>query len=121
MGGRAVGSVSEPDAAPLEESVPMPPPSGFAAWIRHHAADTTPVQHPAYRRLLIGQATAFIGSMLTQVAVPVQVYDLTNSSLQVGFVGLAGLIPIVVFGLYGGAIADAVDRRQLYIWSSLVS
>ena len=52
--------------------------------------------------------------MLTQVAVPVQVYALTGSSLYVGLVGLAGLIPIVVFGLYGGAIADAVDRRQLY-------
>jgi MFS family permease len=69
--------------------------------------------------LLIGQGTSFIGSMLTQVAVPVQVYALTRSSLYVGFVGLAGLLPIVIFGLYGGAIADAVDRRRLYLWSSL--
>jgi MFS family permease len=93
----------------------------MSAWLKHHAADLTPTRHPAYRRLLIGQTTSFIGAMLTQVAVPVQVYDLTNSSLQVGFVGLAGLIPIVSFGLYGGAIADAVDRRQLYIWASLIS
>jgi MFS family permease len=57
--------------------------------------------------------------MLTQVAVPVQVYDISHSSLQVGFVGLAGLVPIVTFGLYGGAIADAVDRRVLYLWSSI--
>jgi len=56
--------------------------------------------------------------MLTQVAVPVQVWTLTHSSLYVGYVGLAGLVPIVVFGLYGGAIADAVDRRSLYLWSS---
>ena len=49
--------------------------------------------------------------MLTQVAVPVQVYAISHSSLYVGLVGLAGLVPIVVFGLYGGAIADAVDRR----------
>jgi MFS family permease len=91
----------------------------IGTWLRHHAADLTPTRHPAYRRLLIGQATAFIGSMLTQVAVPVQVYDLSHSSLEVGFVGLAGLVPIVVFGLYGGAIADAVDRRVLYLWSSL--
>jgi MFS family permease len=93
--------------------------AGLGGWLRHHAADLTPTRHPAYRRLLIGQATAFIGSMLTQVAVPVQVYDISNSSLQVGFVGLAGLVPIVAFGLYGGAIADAVDRRTLYLWSSL--
>jgi MFS family permease len=72
-----------------------------------------------YRRLLLGQGTSFIGSMLTQVAVPVQIYALSRSSLYVGFVGLAGLLPIVVFGLYGGAIADAVDRRRLYLLSSL--
>jgi MFS family permease len=68
---------------------------------------------------LVGQGTAFIGSMLTQVAVPVQVYALSHSSLYVGLVGLAGLVPIIVFGLYGGAIADVVDRRVLYLWSSI--
>lgn len=83
------------------------------------ALDTRPLQIAPFRRLLIGQGTSFIGSMLTQVAVPVQVYDLTRSSLYVGYVGLAGLLPIVVFGLYGGAIADAVDRRVLYLWSSV--
>jgi MFS family permease len=57
--------------------------------------------------------------MLTQVAVPVQVYALSHSSLYVGLVGLAGLDPIVLFGLYGGAIADAIDRRILYLWSSI--
>src|SRR5882757_9543450 len=57
--------------------------------------------------------------MLTQVAVPVQVYAISHSSLYVGLVGLAGLVPIVIFGLYGGAIADAVDRRVLYLWSSI--
>ena len=92
---------------------------GLAGLLRHHAVDTRPMRHPAYRRLLIGQGTSFIGSMLTQVAVPVQVYAISHSSLDVGMVGLAGLVPIVVFGLYGGAIADAVDRRRLYFWSSL--
>jgi MFS family permease len=87
--------------------------------LRRHAVDTRPIAVPAFRRLLIGQGTSFIGSMLTQVAVPVQVYELSHSSFYVGLVGLAGLVPIVVFGLYGGAIADAVDRRKLYLWSSL--
>ncbi len=119
MTGTDVSSV--PEAGDINEGDPNLPSEArtLSEWIRHHAADLTPTRHPAFRRLLIGQATAFIGSMLTQVAVPVQVYDISGSSLQVGFVGLAGLVPIVVFGLYGGAIADAVDRRTLYLWSSL--
>ena len=89
------------------------------ALLGRHAVDTRPLRIPEYRRILIGQGTSFIGSMLTQVAVPVQIWALTASPLYVGFVGLAGLVPIVVFGLYGGAIADAVDRRVLYLWSSI--
>jgi MFS family permease len=89
--------------------------------IRHHAVDLRPLANVPYRRLLVGQGTAFIGSMLTQVAVPVQIYDITRSSLYVGFFGLAGLLPIVAFGLYGGAIADVVDRGTLYFWSSVVT
>jgi MFS family permease len=87
--------------------------------VLRHAADTRPLAIGPYRRLLIGQGTSFVGSMLTQVAVPVQVYALTRSSLYVGLVGMAGLLPIVLFGLYGGAIADAVDRRLLYLITSL--
>ena len=86
---------------------------------RTQLADVRPLAVPAYKRLLVGQGTAFIGSMLTQVAVPVQVYDLSKSSLVVGLVGLVGLLPIVAFGLYGGAIADAMDRRLLYFLSSV--
>jgi MFS family permease len=92
---------------------------GVRGLLRRHAVDTRPARIIDFRRLLIGQGTAFVGSMLTQVAVPVQVYAISHSSLYVGLVGLAGLVPIVVFGLYGGAIADAVDRRRLYLWSSI--
>ncbi|HZE51499.1 MAG TPA: MFS transporter, partial [Jatrophihabitantaceae bacterium] len=102
-----------PDTDPGERA------RGVRGLVRHHAVDTRPVRIPQYRRLLVGQGTAFVGSMLTQVAVPVQVYAISHSSLYVGLVGLAGLVPIVVFGLYGGAIADAVDRRVLYLWSSI--
>ncbi|HEY7009885.1 MAG TPA: MFS transporter, partial [Jatrophihabitantaceae bacterium] len=99
------------------------PEQSRALWamLRRHALDTRPMAIAPYRRLLLGQGTAFIGSMLTQVAVPVQVYALTHSSLYVGLVGLAGLVPIVAFGLYGGAIADVVDRRSLYFWSSIAT
>jgi MFS family permease len=94
---------------------------GLRSLVRRHAVDTRPLAIAPYRRLLIGQGTSFVGSMLTQVAVPVQVYALSGSSLYVGLVGLAGLVPIVIFGLYGGAIADVIDRRKLYFWSSLVT
>jgi MFS family permease len=59
--------------------------------------------------------------MVTQVAVPVQVYAISRSSLAVGLAGLVGLVPLVVFGLYGGALADAIDRRRLYLCSSLLT
>ncbi|MCL2780182.1 MAG: MFS transporter [Actinomycetia bacterium] len=81
--------------------------------------DTRPLRIAPFRRLLTGQGTAFIGSMFTQVAVPVQVYAISHSSLLVGLVGGVGLVPIVVFGLWGGAVADVVDRRALYLWSSV--
>jgi MFS family permease len=93
--------------------------SGLRELLRRHAFDPRPLSIPDYRRLVMGQGTSFIGSMLTQVAVPVQVYAISHSSLMVGMVGLAGLVPIIVFGLYGGAIADAVDRGRLYFWTSL--
>ncbi|MDQ1732808.1 MAG: hypothetical protein QOK10_2967 [Pseudonocardiales bacterium] len=92
---------------------------GFAGRLRHHAVDTRPLRIPAFRRQLAGQGTSFIGAMLTQVAVPVQVFQLSHSSLQVGMVGLVGFVPLVVFGLYGGSIADVVDRRTLYLLSSI--
>ncbi len=49
-----------------------------------------------------------------------QVFDLTRSSVWVGVLGAVGLVPLVVFGLYGGAVADAVDRRLLLLGSSSV-
>ncbi len=59
-----------------------------------------------------------IGANLTQFAVPVQLYVLTRSSAYVGLAGLFSLVPLVVFGLLGGAWADAMDRRTLLIISS---
>ncbi|MET8997660.1 MFS transporter [Amycolatopsis sp. NPDC004169] len=86
--------------------------------LRRIAMDTRPLAHPVFRRTFFGQGAAVIGTMVTEVAVPVQVYDLSHASFDVGLAGLAGLAPILVFGLYGGAVADAVDRRRLYLASS---
>ncbi|OKI02060.1 MFS transporter permease [Streptomyces sp. CB02923] len=89
--------------------------------LRGAALDTRPLSVPAYRRLLAGQALSFVGTMITEVTVPLEVYRLTRSSLYVGLTGLAGLVPLIVFGLYGGAIADRVDRRRLYFGAATVT
>ncbi len=112
---------SDLDEQLIDPVDPVEEARGLRSALRRHAVDTRPVRIADYRRLLIGQGTAFIGSMLTQVAVPVEVYAISHSSLLVGLVGFVGLLPIIVFGLYGGAIADAVDRGRLYLWSSVGS
>jgi MFS family permease len=72
----------------------------------------------AYRRLWATQALSAIGTVISSVAVAAQVYSLTGSSLSVGMIGLARGVPLIVFGLLGGAIADATDRRRLAVITS---
>ncbi|MCA2187255.1 MFS transporter [Nonomuraea cavernae] len=93
----------------------------LAELVKRHLVDTRPLAVPAYRRLWFGQAVSHAGLAVTVVAVSQQVWELTHSSLWVGLLGLANLIPLVVFGLWGGAIADAVDRRRLLIVGSLIA
>ncbi|MEV7613728.1 MFS transporter [Streptomyces sp. NPDC089799] len=82
-------------------------------------ADLTPLRvSPDYRRLWIGNTVSWMGSAMTNFAVALQVYDITRSSFSVGLVGLCSLVPLVFFGLYGGAVADSVDRRKLGLYSS---
>ncbi|HYY17355.1 MAG TPA: MFS transporter [Streptosporangiaceae bacterium] len=95
--------------------------AGRGRRLRQVALDIRPLSVPAFRRTFAGQGASYIGTMVTEVAVPVQIYAYSHSSLYVGLAGLAGLVPITVFGLYGGAVADAVDRRRLYLWSSMVT
>jgi MFS family permease len=84
-------------------------------------ADITPLRESAnYRRLWLGQALANIGTMLTATAVSLQVYDLTESSLAVGLLGGFALGPVVILGLYGGALVDAYDRRKVALTASCV-
>ncbi|MFC7401165.1 MFS transporter [Citricoccus sp. GCM10030269] len=84
-------------------------------------ADLTPLRvSPAYRRLWIGNALSAVGTQLTLVAVSLEVFHLTGSSLAVGMLGLFALVPLVVAGLYGGAVADHMDRRKLALGSSSV-
>src|SRR5690606_4192311 len=93
---------------------------GGSVW-RRIAVDVTPLRHPAFRRLWIGQSVSFVGFQLSSVAVAGQIYDITSSSFWVGMLGPASLIPLVIFGLWGGAVADAVDRRRLLLWGSVIA
>lgn len=79
------------------------------------AIDTRPLKVVAFRRLWLSTVVTAVGSQLTAVAVPKQVYDLTGSSGWVGVSAGVALVPLLVFGLYGGAIADVVDRRKLLV------
>jgi MFS family permease len=78
--------------------------------------DTTPLRISAdFRRLWIGQAISFVGSMMTTAALPFQVFHQTGSSVAVGLLGLAQLAPLLVFALVGGAFADSIDKRRLLL------
>ncbi|GLX18656.1 MFS transporter [Streptomyces lavendulae] len=81
-------------------------------------ADLTPLRTSAdYRRLWVGGTISWMGQAMTALAISLQVYEITGSSFSVGLVGLFSLVPLVAFGLYGGAIADTVDRRKLGLHS----
>ncbi|WP_330252073.1 MFS transporter [Nocardia sp. NBC_00565] len=78
-------------------------------------ADTTPLRYPDYRRLWTSNIVTVIGSQLAVVAVPQQIFQITGSSGYVGLAGLFGVVPLIVFGLWGGALADVMDRRKLML------
>ena len=79
-------------------------------------ADLSPLRDSQpFRRMWIGTSLSGIGTQLTNVAVALQVYELTKSNLAVGLVGLFALVPLVVLGLYGGAVVDAFDRRRVVL------
>lgn len=80
--------------------------------------DLSPLRHNLqFRKLFIGQTVSFLGSMMTYVAVPFQAYEITKSSFLVGLISSIQLVPLLLAGLYGGALADSVDRRKLMLAS----
>jgi len=80
--------------------------------------DIAPLRHnTSFRRLFASQFISGLGTMVSYVAVPWQLYQLTHSNAQVGLLGLVQLLPVVICGLLGGAVADRVDRKRLLIGS----
>jgi MFS family permease len=89
--------------------------------VRRLLVDVTPLRESReFRLLYFGQVVSYLGSQMTVVAAPYQVYVLTHSSLMVGLLGLAALLPLIAGSLIGGALADAHDRRQLLIVAQLL-
>src|SRR5512142_2063687 len=68
-----------------------------------------------YRLLWSGQLISQAGSAVRLVAIPYQIYLLTQSSFAVGLIGLFSAIPLVALSMFGGVIADRVDRRRLLL------
>jgi MFS family permease len=96
---------------------PEPPERGLLARI---AVDIRPLKESRdFRRLWFGVGISAIGSQITTVAIPFQLYEETRSTLLLGLLGLAALIPLLVVPIYGGAVADAVDRRRLLLFSDV--
>lgn len=105
-------SLTDPDPEPGPG--PGQPPSRLRALL----PDLAPWRSSRDFRLMwmAGVVTTF-GSFLTFVALPVQIKELTGSAVAVGAIGAVELVPLIVFGLYGGALADAMDRRKLILYS----
>lgn len=83
--------------------------------------DFSPLRrHRDFRFLYVAQGVSFLGTMMTYVALPYQMFQLTHSSLQVGLLGVAELIPLLLTAFIGGALADSVDRRRMVIATNLL-
>jgi len=106
---------------PVRPSSHHPPTPGVPT--KHHLrsvlADTRPLDHPDFARLWYANIITVIGAQITVVTVPAQLWAITRDSTYVGLTGLFGLVPLIVFGLWGGAIADAFDRRLVLVVSTV--
>lgn len=92
-------------------------PARHRRWLSHLRMDFRPLRtSPDFRRLFASRTVTLLGSQITEVAQLVHLTELTRNPLAVGLLGAAQVVPIVLFGLYGGVLADRLDRRRLALW-----
>jgi MFS family permease len=107
----------EPEVDDLTGEAERP---GRRSLLTRIAVDVRPLRGSRnFRRLWFGTGISAIGSQITIVAIPYQVYELTGSTFLVAMLALAGLVPLLVVPLYAGAVADAVDRRRVLLLSDV--
>jgi MFS family permease len=91
-------------------------------WLTRMRIDVTPLRTSRDFRIIFASGlVTYLGSMITYVALPYQVAQITGSFVAVGLIGVAELLPLVVFGLYGGALADSVDRKVMVIATEIAA
>jgi MFS family permease len=89
---------------------------------RSHFIDLRPFRaSPAFTRMWIGSTLAGLGGQLTIVAIMLQMYDITGSTFAVSMIAVAGLVPMIIAGIYGGMLADAFDRRAIALLAASVT
>ncbi len=94
----------------------------MARLTRDSFLDLRPFRHsPAFARMWVGSTLAGLGGQLTVVAVMLHMFALTGSTFAVAMIAVAGLLPMVVAGLYGGMLADAFDRRRVALVAASVT
>ena len=85
---------------------------------KSYRIDISPLKkYPDFRNLWASGLITYLGSMITYVAVPFQIKELTNSYIAVGLSGVIEIVPLILFGLYGGVLADYVDRKKM-VWAT---
>jgi MFS family permease len=90
----------------------------MASKLSKYAIDLSPLKkYPDFRNLWSAGLISYLGSMITYVALPFQLKEITHSYLAVGLLGIIEITPLIIFGLYGGVLADTVDRKKM-IWAT---
>ncbi len=90
----------------------------MARKLSNFTIDLTPLKkYPDFRNLWAAGLVSYLGSMITYVALPFQLKEITDSYLAVGLLGVIEITPLIIFGLYGGVLADTVDRKKM-IWAT---
>ncbi|HUC56518.1 MAG TPA: MFS transporter [Streptosporangiaceae bacterium] len=90
--------------------------TGLTSKLARLAPDLAPIRHSRdFRLLFAGQAASFTGLMICFVALPYQAYSISHSSLVVGLLSFAEIVPVLLAGMLGGALADTVERRKLIV------
>ena len=112
-----------PPPSPSLEPVPplaLPPESLPIVETRPRVGRFAALQHRDYRLYWVGSFVSLLGTQMSSVATGWQIYQLTHDAAMLGLVGLFTVVPLVLFSLYGGVVADALDRRRLLIATQAV-